>query len=96
MGILGVSIPAEAQRAILYTGLGAAGAIFIPRGFSKLGQYMGRNVAQEVRAALIPGMAQPGLGPGDIGSDPYGRLTLVLERIDSRLAGLEAYQKKGG
>lgn len=111
MGILGFNIPEETQRAIVYTGIGAAGAIFIPKGVTKLGQYMGRNVAQEVRASLNPGMLQPGIiqpgmGAGyNLGSlELYSRLTAALEKIVSmtseygkRIADLESMsQKKGG
>lgn len=105
MGILGFSIPEEFQRAVVYTGLGAAGAILIPKGFNRFGQYMGRNVAQEVKTALNPGIVQPGLPGYDLGSmELYNRLTTALEKLvsmtsnyEKRILDLEsAGQKKGG
>jgi len=105
--LVGLPIGDRFVQPLVYGGMGALAAIYLPKGFNKLGQSIGRNAAQEMSAALIPGTAQPGFNPGysNLGSiELYNRLTTALEKIvtmtsdyGKRIVDLEsAGQKKGG
>jgi hypothetical protein len=103
--LVGLPIGDRFVQPLTYGAMGALAAIYLPRGFNRIGKSIGRNAAQEMIAASAPGAMQQGLGPGyGIGSmELYNRLTTALERLvsmtsdyGSRIANLEANQKKGG
>jgi hypothetical protein len=100
MGLLGFNISEGTQRNLASFGAGIGIGYFGPKGLSKLGQYIGRNVAQEMKASLNPGMQTPGTNAGyDMGSaEVYNtKLANSIDKLTSIVGELnEQYKKKGG
>jgi len=103
--LVGLPISDKFVQPLTYGAMGALAAIYLPKGFNKLGQSIGRNAAQEMNSASVQGPMQPGLGAGyNLGSaEMYSRLTTALEKLVSmtsdygnRIANLETNMKKGG
>src|SRR4030042_3523592 len=84
--LVGWPIGDKFMQPLTYGAMGALAAIYLPKGFNRLGKSIGRNAAQEMIAASAPGAMQPGFAhsygmPGSM--DLYNRLTAALEKIAS-------------